>query len=75
MYGGGVCLLSEELPKQLGNALLRSERTAGMQQQMMLTNSSRTLQYAVGTLSSGDWGKPVSRNMRALGLVCAETYR
>lgn len=60
MYGGGVFLVSVELPKQLGNALLRSERTAGMQQQMMLTKISRTLQYAVGTLSSGMRGQPVS---------------
>lgn len=70
MYGGGVCLLSEELPKQLGNALFRRERTAGMQQQIMLTNSSRTLQYAVGTLSSGNRGQPVSRDLRAMGIVC-----
>lgn len=56
MYGAGALLLSPELPKQLGNALLRSERTAGKQQQMMLTKSSRTLQYAVGTLSSGIGG-------------------
>ena len=60
MYGGGVFLVSEMLPKQLGNALLRTERTAGMQQHMMLTKISRTLQYAVGTLSSGSRGQPVS---------------
>lgn len=44
MYGAGVFLLPPELPKQLGNALLRSERTAGRQQHMMLTKISRTLQ-------------------------------
>lgn len=44
IYGGGVFLLSPVLPKQLGNALIKSERTAGRQQQMIVTKSSKTLQ-------------------------------
>jgi hypothetical protein len=60
-----VFLVPEELPKQLGSTLLRSERTAGMQQHMMLTKISSTLQYAVGTLSSGSRGVT-----RQLGCGC-----
>lgn len=39
-------------PKHVGNTLRRTERMAGRQLQMMLTKASRTLQVAVGTLSS-----------------------
>lgn len=72
MYGAGVFLLPPELPKQLGNALFKIERTAGRQQHMMLTKSSRTLQYAVGTLSSGIRGQIVSCDVRAAGLMCLD---
>lgn len=39
------------LPKQVGKKRRRTDRIEGMHVQMMLTNASRTLQYAVGTLS------------------------